>query len=258
MSRTELLSAAAASIYNGYDTPSFIPSVKDKIFSMTVISEPYHPLDVMYTRRRALALGAIGIGALSGCSTASELAGGGPIKRTAAPAVIAESAASESGYELDRQFEETLEQEVSAAGKTRKIIANNQFAMYKKTIQDIEQSSFAVIATPGFSIAGQTLNPVAKMSNEELVDRFGQRLGGLQSATEIETLTQTVLDTDMTISKFSAKGTFADQEIDVYAYLGKVVHEGDVVVAGGGYPKEYDSQEATTMEGLYTDIEHPA
>lgn len=224
---------------------------------MTVIPAQRN-LRSMYTRRRALAFGAVGIGTLAGCSGASDLAGDGPIERTASPAILSESAVSETEYELSRQSEETIEQEVSAGGQSRTIIANNQLAIYTKAIEDIEAGLFAVIATPGFSFAGQTLNPVAGMSNDDLVSRFGQRLGGLQSASEIETLTQTVLDTDITISKFDATGTFGGREFDVYAYVGKVVNEGDVVIAGGAYPRAYDSAEAATTESLFTDIEHPA
>lgn len=224
---------------------------------MTIITAPFY-LHFMYTRRRALALGALSVGTLTGCSGASDLAGEGPIERTASPAILSESAVSETEYELSRKDKKTIEQEVSAAGQSRRIIANNQLTFYTKTIEDIEAGLFVVIATPSFSFAGQTLNPVAGMSNQDVVDQFGQRLGGLQSATESETLSQNVLGTDTTISKFNSKGTYNGREFDVYAYLGKVVNEGDVVIAGGAYPQAYDSAEAEITESLFTDIEHPA
>ncbi|TQQ82915.1 hypothetical protein EGH24_05620 [Halonotius terrestris] len=214
----------------------------------------------MYTRRRALALGALGIGSLSGCSGAADLAtGDGPIEREADPAVLADSAVDDAGYELRTQEERTLEREVSAGGETRTIIATNQVALYDKTINDIEQASlFGVISTPGFSFAGQTLNPVADWENERLLELVADQFPGLRDASETSSYAETVLGTDITVSKFDGVATFGGQEFDVYIYVASVVNEGDVVIGAGGYPQAFDSAESGNIESFFTAIEHPA
>lgn len=219
----------------------------------------------MYTRRRALALGAIGIGALSGCSTASELAGDGPIERTAASAVLSQSAVDETEYEQSTQQERTVEREVSAGGQQRKIIAGNKITLYEKAIDDLARGSlFGVVSTPGFTIAGQTLNPVAGMSNAELIDIVGQEFNGLADASEISTQTRTVLGSETTVSKFDATANFGGQEFDIYIYTGSVENQrnddgqSDVVVGAGGYPQAFDDTEADIVEGFFDAIEHPA
>lgn len=232
---------------------------------MTVIPQASESIAVMYTRRRALALGAIGIGALSGCSSTTELAGSGPIERSAASAILPQSVVSGTEYELSTQRERTVERTVSAAGQERTISATNQVALYQKAIDNLAQGSlFGVVSTPGFTIAGQTLNPVAGMSNSELIDVVGEQFNGLSGASEVSTLTKTMFGTDTTVSKFDATANFGGREFDIYIYTGSVVHQrneqgqSDVVIGAGGYPQAFDETEADTIEGFFGDIEHPA
>ena len=219
----------------------------------------------MYTRRRALALGALSIGALAGCSSVSELAGDGPIERTAAPAMLAEDAVSGTGYEQSSQRERTLEREVSAGGQSRTIIAANQVTLYEKAIQELARGSlFGVVSTPGFTIAGQTVNPVANFSNEELIDLVSEQFDGLSDVSEVETLTKTALGSEIPVTKFDGTANFGGQEVPIYIYTGKVVNERnengatDVVIGAGGYPQAYDDTEADTVESFFGAIEHPA
>lgn len=210
-------------------------------------------------------MGALGIGALSGCSTAAELAGDGPIERTAAPAILPESAVSGTDYKLSLQDQRTIEREVSAAGQQRTIIATNQVSLYPKAVGELARGSqFGVVSTPGFTIAGQTLNPAAKWSNEELLDTVSSQFSGLSEPSEESTLTKTMLGTETTITKFDATANFGGREFDIYIYTGSIVHErneegqSDVVIGAGGYPQEFDENEADTVEGFFEAIEHPA
>lgn len=214
----------------------------------------------MYTRRRALALGVAGMGALAGCSTASEFAGDGPIKRTAAPAALSESAVSETEYQEEEQREQRFERTVQG----RTIIASNQITLYAKSVDQIARGSlFGVVSTPGFSIAGQTLNPVGQMSNEDLLEFVSDEFGGISDVSKELTFESTVLGSKTEISKFGATRELGNQNVDMYIYAGKALNERndegktDVVLGAGGYPKGLDDTESETIEGFFEEIEHP-
>lgn len=86
----------------------------------------------MYTRRRLVAAGAVGIAALSGCT--DFIAGDEPLSETAEPAVVDDSTLEETGYELVDQDTETVAEEVEVAGQTRQIEAVNQLSVYERAI----------------------------------------------------------------------------------------------------------------------------
>jgi len=213
----------------------------------------------MYTRRRALAVGVMGISALSGCADAAELArGDGPLEREAQRAAISESALSQTEYELTDERTRKIEQTVSAGGQERTIIATNKFNQYSKPIDISEEGSiFAVISSPGFEFAGRSLNPVANQSNEELLELAREQFENLTvRGTESETQ-ETILGTETTVSKFDASATFADEPYDIYIHVSSVTNEGDVIIGLGGYPQAYDDDENDTIAGFFGEIEHP-
>lgn len=214
----------------------------------------------MYSRRRALALGVAGMGALAGCSTASELAGDGPIKRTAAPAALSESAISETEYQEEEQREQRFERTVQG----RTIIASNQITLYAKAVDQLARGSlFGVVSTPGFTIAGQTLNPVGQMSNEDLLEFVSNEFGGISDVSKESTFESNVLGSKTEISKFGATRELGNQNVDMYIYAGKALNERndegkkDLVLGAGGYPKAFDDTESETIEGFFEEIEHP-
>lgn len=218
----------------------------------------------MYTRRRALALGVAGMGALAGCSTASELAGDGPIKRTAAPAALSESAVSETEYQEEGQREQRFERTVNAGGQERTIVASNQITLYAKAVDQLSRGSlFGVVSTPGFTIAGTSLNPVGQMSNEDLLEFVSDEFGGISDVSKESTFESTVLGSKTEISKFGATRELGNQNVDMYIYAGKALNERndegktDVVLGAGGYPKAFDDTESETIEGFFEEIEHP-
>ncbi|MEA1929986.1 DUF6517 family protein [Halohasta litorea] len=213
----------------------------------------------MYTRRRAVAMGVIGISALSGCSGAAELArGDGPLEREAARAAVSESAIAGTEYELKEATDEVIEQEISAGGQERTIIATNKLNRYAKAIDISEEGSlFGVISSPGFEFAGRTLNPVASQSNRELLELARQQFSNLTIGGSVEETERTVLGTETTVSKFEATATFGPEEYDIYIHVGSVTNEGDVIIGLGGYPQDFDDTENDTIAGFFGEIEHP-
>ena len=86
----------------------------------------------MYTRRRLLAAGTIGLAALGGCLEFAT--GDGPLRETAQPAAVDDAALSETGYERTDERTETVSESVEVAGQTRTVEAVNQVVTYERSV----------------------------------------------------------------------------------------------------------------------------
>jgi len=214
----------------------------------------------MFTRRRALCLGAVGITALSGCA---ELATGDePLAREAEPAAVSDSVLSETAHELDDERTETITEEVEAGGETREVEATNHITLYANTMEGpdgeaVERSLFGVVSTPAFEYVGQAFNPIADADNEEILEFASSEFGQLDVGEELEETTLTVLDSDTTVSKFDGTARFEGERVDVHVYVAAVRHEDDIVIGLGGYPEQLEAEEEDDVLGLFEGIEHP-
>lgn len=212
----------------------------------------------MYTRRRALAIGAVGIGALSGCTQLAS--GDGPITREASPAEISSDALDETGHELQEEREETVSREFEVGGETRQVEATNYATVYTKTIGDTstEGSLFALVSTPAFKVAGQSFNPVADFTNQEILEFVAGEFGEVSVNESVSETTVTVLGTETTVTKFDAEAAFNGERIPVYVHVTSVENEGDIIIGAGAYPQELEGQEEANITQLYGGISHPA
>lgn len=211
----------------------------------------------MYTRRQALAIGAIGVGGLSGCTDLAS--SDGPITREASPAGVDSAVLEETEYEFEEQREKTLSREVSAAGETRKIEATNYATLYAKTLGDGETdgSLFGVVSTPAFEFVGQSFNPIADADNEKILSFVAGEFGEVTVNESVAESTQTVLGTETTVTKFDAEAEFNGERIPVYVFVTSVQHEEDIIVGAGAYPQELDDTEADKITQLLDGIQHP-
>jgi len=214
----------------------------------------------MYTRRRALAIGAVGITALSGCM--DFVSGNEPLSREAEPAVVSDAVLSETELELEDERTETITEEVEAGGESREVEATNHITLYSNSIEapddDIESSLFGVVSTPAFEFVGQSFNPIADADNEEILEFASDEFGQLDVGEELDETTMTVLDSETTVSKFDGTARFDGQRVDVHVYVTSVQHEDDFVLGLGGYPEDLEEQEEDDILSLFEGIEHPA
>lgn len=208
-----------------------------------------------YTRRQALAIGAIGITGISGCSSAVEFAGEGPIERTASQAKLSE----DIDVPIMDFGEKTIERTISVPnGEDRKIIANNQYIVYGDL--------FYIATTPGFTVAGQNLNPIASIDNKSLVEEVNKRYDILDDLNEVSKGSIKMLGTETTASEFDAvhktKNAY-DEEIrrDIHFVIASVNNKNDVVIAGAAALDSTIRGEADIIdvsEDIYEHIIHPA
>jgi hypothetical protein len=208
--------------------------------------------------------------AVAGCAGAED----GTYEFDASPARIPAEAASAAGYEGEEPESFTIEQEFDVAGANAKVTATTWVAGYEN--QD-NGSALFVASTPDASMGGQSVNPLVRADDAELirrlVDQVDQRgIGGEDTdinADEIEkrrTETRTVLGEEVEVSVLETtisaevnagndqSGTVED--VPVLLYVATVRHEGDVVALVGVHPTAVDAGDSVLS--LMEQTEHPS
>jgi hypothetical protein len=102
---------------------------------------------------------------------------------TADRTVVGDGALAETGYQHGAN--ETIDRtvNVSAAGQDRRVELTSYAFAYNRTVEAgaaegdaaAPAAQFTVLTTPSATVAGQSVNPLARLSTEALVERF---LGG--------------------------------------------------------------------------------
>lgn len=216
------------------------------------------PRDILTDRRRVLtASGAIAIGAVSGCTSLMEVATEERIERQAEPAEIDEDAVNESGFEEVRSETVVIEEEFEAAGQRREFIAESEVRVYRNRIESEviqqEESLVAIVSTPGETVAGQQLSPLANMSEEELIENAQgtaeqEFSGQIRDPQKVDELTQTVFGEDVDVSVYEI--TVVSDGVEETGYLHFTLAErgDDVILIAGVYPEEADGERENVMK----------
>lgn len=222
----------------------------------------------MHRRGLLAALAASTSVAVAGCSAAED----GSYEFDAEPARIPSDAASEAGYEGEEPESFTLEQEFDVAGVNAQVSATTWAAGYENPENG---SALFVASTPDASVGGQSVNPLVRASDAELIRRLleqveQQGVGGEGTdiqAEDIETRgseTRTILGEEVDVSILE---TTIDAEVDaganqsgevedvpVLLYVGTVQHREDVIALVGVHPIAVDAGDA--LLSLMEDVEH--
>ncbi|RKD97067.1 DUF6517 family protein [Halopiger aswanensis] len=211
----------------------------------------------MNRRLFVAAVGATGLGATAGCldrflASATTFA--------ASPAVVADAAADEVGYEY-RGTAETVETE-TVAGET--VEATNYGSEYTRTIDasladlegetETETGVFGVVTTPKVSVAGEDFNPVGHMSRAEIALEVQHRYDDLAvDDAPIGRRTVETLGTAITVDTFEGTATFGEyDDVDVYLDVSQPDHGDDHLVVVAIYPDARGFDRASEVERIDT------
>jgi len=224
----------------------------------------------MHRRGLLAAIAASTSVAVAGCAGAS--GENGNYEFDAEPASVPSSAASEAGYEGEEPESFTIEQEFDVAGVNAQVSATTWAAGYENSDNG---SALFVASTPDASVGGQSVNPLVRADDTELIRRLleqvdQQGIGGDGTdieASEIEdrgSETRTILGEEVEISILE---TTVDAEVDadngqsgevedvpVYLYVGTVQHKEDVIALVGVHPAAVDASES--LFSLMEQVEH--
>lgn len=211
-----------------------------------------------FTRRTVLGGLTAGLAATSGCI--GFVTGDRSLAFESDPAHVSEDALSDTGYERAERRSPTLSREFTVAGQTREVEVTNHLDLYEKAV-DLgaigrqKVALFALFSSPQIEIAGQTFNPIDKLSTRELLEQFQSRYEGLSIDGKVGSETVETLGTEVTVEKLDGSVTMQGQQVDVYLHVTRFEHGDDFLVGLGSYPQQL-SDEAENVRSLISGIEH--
>ena len=190
----------------------------------------------------------------------------------AEPAHIPAAAAAEAGYDGEEPEAFTLQEEFDIAGVNAQVSATTWAAGYENSDNG---SALFVASTPDASVAGQSVNPLVRAGDAELIRRLleqvdNQGMGGDDAeidADEIESHgseTRTILGQEVEVSVLETtvdagveRGDGDSDEIEdvpIYLYVATIQHRDDVVVLVGVHPVSVDARDP--LLSLMEQVEH--
>lgn len=211
-------------------------------------------------RRAVLAGAAVGMASMAGCM---DLISGETVEFTASEAAVSDAGLDETEYAHLETEELTIDEQVEAGGIERQLVVTNWINTYEKdlTVQgDVQQAAtFAVVSTPSAELLGRSLNPIAQLSHEELLDEFQNELGddydGVDDIELVEEREEIVLEQEELVSTFETTTEFEGEEVEIYIHVATVTNDEDLIIAVGAHPAAL-GQERTNSYTLMREIEH--
>lgn len=208
--------------------------------------------------RRILAFAAVGLVVLSaGCGF---LLGLNSLTFSATPINVSDQAVEETGYEETAAGPRTEQRNYSAFGQTRTVEVTNYMAKYERRIQlgplgSQRAGVFATLASPEIEIAGNTLNPLQSVQDEEILSRVGSQYEGVSVGEQTGTRTIESLGDSRTLTRFNGSATLAGSEVPVYLETSRFKHGNDFIVVVAIYPQDAEG-EADRVATLMRDLQH--
>lgn len=217
------------------------------------------------SRRRLLAAGAAGAAAaLSGCSTAVEVATQEEIERSAEPAEPDTESVEETGFEEVRSETVVVEEEFEEFGQRREFTARTEVRAYVREVRSEltgqNQSVFAVVSTPGVEAAGQQVSPLANMDEAELIEEARGEIatefdGEIEEPELSERIEQPVFGEQREVSIYEVTVILPDgTEEEGFLHVAIVERGEDVVLLAGAYPAGVEG-ERERIERLFESVE---
>ena len=215
------------------------------------------------TSRRVATVLAVAL-LLTGAGCIGFITGEEALTYSAERATVADSALGDggTGYTETTVEQQTLEPDGEELGiGNRSIVVENWIAQYEKQDDFIDETVgvFAVVSTHEIDVLGQPANPVANMSEDEILDQItGQYetpYGTLSNAERTDTLQATMLGEQTDVAVFTTTTQFSGREVEVNIYVSMVKHGDDYVIAIGGHPTQLPDERDNIID-LIENVEH--
>jgi hypothetical protein len=207
--------------------------------------------------RRAVLAGIPAALTLGGCT---DLLSGEDATFEASPAVVAEDAASETGYQERRIAEQRIERTYERVDRT--VVVRNVIAEYAREVSlgpiGGELARFTVLSSPTVEVGPiGPLNPIKDMDNREIAEMVQEQYGTIENLQAVGERQVPFLGGDETVTKFSGEArTEGGETVDVFVHISRTQSEDDFVLAIGVHPREVDDEDE--VDTLVEGIRHPA
>ncbi|NGM69499.1 hypothetical protein G6M89_10865 [Natronolimnobius sp. AArcel1] len=213
------------------------------------------------SRRSLLGAGATGAIALTaGCL--DFVTGDGPLEFEANQAAPSADALADTGYEESAIEHEAIHEEVDV-GIEREVRASLWASLYTKERelqgQTEEAGFFGAVSIPGIEVLGRSFNPLADLDGEELLEEL---MSQLDDGQEIENIAHEdsfgleILGDGREVDVFGGEAEYGGETLEVEIMLTSFIHEDDLLVLLGTYPRLL-AEESANIEHLLESVEHP-
>lgn len=196
-------------------------------------------------------LAVVAVVLLAGCT-------GGALSFAASPATVDEAALDEANYTGQAPEQVTINETVEVGGMSKRVTATTWTTGYSA---NETTASLLVASTPDATVAGQSVNPITRLTGKELLQRVAQEVGNsdqvdLEDLEVVQRETREILGTETEVTTFATTASTEQGDVPIRIHLASVAHEGDVVVLVGIHPEEVDERatqlklmEATQHDG---------
>lgn len=186
---------------------------------------------------------------LAGCS---QLTSDEPLEFESTPARVPDDALAETGYEEADVTDIEVERTFNVGGQERTVTVTNWQGEYQRSLDidvelagDLSGTVFTTLTTPQIEILGQEVNPVADMSNEEILDRIQRRYDSLERVEVDAEESETILGETTTRTRFTADARVDGTTIETYLHVSNPVESnGDLVASASAHPRALPDEEA--------------
>lgn len=197
--------------------------------------------------------------ATSGCL--GVITGSEPLVLSADDAGVSGDALSGTDFEHEDTQTVWLNRTVEQAGQEREIRVQNHVSTYRRPVavdptDGVTFGAFVVASTPKASIAGQSFNPIGRMSHEQMLERFVGQSADVRDVQREDSRTLTVLGEGAEVVRFSGVVERSGQEVPVFIEVTRVEDGDDFVVGLGVYPQETADEVRPGITTLFEGIEH--
>lgn len=188
------------------------------------------------------------------------LTGSEPAVFEASEAGASEQAVSQTDFEPREDQSQWLNRTVTVAGQERDVRVLNHVQTYEippsvDATGGVTFGMFVVASTPEASVAGQAMNPIGRMSHQEMIQQLAADSANLRDIERESTKELTVLGESAEVVRFSAIAEQSGQEVPVYVEVTRVQDDGDFVVGIGAYPQDSADVEPQ-VETMFESIQH--
>jgi len=211
-------------------------------------------------QRRILALVAVGVVVLSaGCGF---LLGLEPLTFSSSPITVSDQAVQEAGYEEAVVGPQNESRDFTAFGQTRTVEVTNHVGRYERSVDlgplgSRRAATFVALSSPEIEVAGNTVNPIADISDEEILERVGSQYESVSVGDQTGTRTVETLGDSRTVTRFNGTVTVEGTEIPVFLETSRFKHGSDYVVVVAVYPQDVPG-EVERVETLFAGLDHTA
>lgn len=198
--------------------------------------------------RVSIILGVILVVGLAGCSGSGGTETPEPITATASPAAVSDDALTIAGYE-EASVEE---RELTASGRLDisgdvqmelryTIKATTSRAVYRATGTS-PPVLFTVLSVPLAKPeqVSATINPLRDRSTTDLAARAQDTYSGFEELSHSENQTVTTLGNQTTLVKYTALASADGDPTEIYLYIVRLRHAGDILIGIGVGPQSAD------------------